>query len=380
MSEMTPRERVIAALSHEEPDRLPVSLGGTAHKLTDSIYFQLLEHFGIDEPADPVLTGNSISYSDNRLLDALGTDVRFLHMHPPQEYYTARYDDGSYEDWWHLTFKKMGDQYMYVHGPLGDASIDDLASFPWPDPIEESRVVGLKEEARRLYEGTDFALTAYRPTPAGLFETAWMMSGMERFMMAMLVDKPFANALLDKIQEIHMSLYRLQLEAVGQYVHIVEMLDDYGSQDGPLFSPKLYREMLKPRHAEMVSEIKKLAPKAKVMFHSCGSVYPFIEDFIEVGFDILNPVQPLAKNMDPARLKREFGTRICFLGGVDVQIEMRKPLAEAEEEVKTRIRQLAPGGGYVLAPSHNIFADIPLENLLGMVDLTMSYGRYPIQV
>jgi uroporphyrinogen decarboxylase len=380
MSEMTPRERVITALTHQEPDRLPISIGGSAHKLTDPTYFRLLEHFGIEKPVEPVLTGNSFSYNDNRVLDALGTDVRYLHMHPPREYYAAKHPDGSYEDWWHLTFKKMGDQYMYVHGPLGDATITDLEGFPWPEPMEPGRVEGLREEARQIYEETDYAIAAYRPTPAGLFETAWMMRGMEKFMMDMLLDKPFANALLDKIQAIHMGLYRLQLEAVGEYVQIVEMLDDYGSQDGPLISPKLYQEMLKPRHVEMVQEIKRLAHNAKILFHSCGSVYSFVEDFIDVGFDILNPVQPIAKDMDPARLKREFGSRMCFLGGVDVQVAMRGSLAQAEEEVKTRIRQLGPGGGYVFAPSHNVFADIPLENFLSMIEWAKTFGRYPIQI
>ena len=378
MKALSSRERVTAALAHQEPDRVPISLGGTAHKLTDPIYFQLKEHFGIQGEIQPVLAGNSLVYNDGRVLDALGTDIRYLHLRSPSSYVTRRHPDGSYEDWWHLTFKKMGAQYMYVHGPLGEAVIDNLASFPWPMANEPGRVAGLREEAREKHAHSTLSLAAYRPTPAGIFETAWMMRGMDKFMMDMLLDKEFANDLLDRIQAIHMDLYRLQLNEVGEYVQIVEVLDDFGSQTGPLISPDLYREMIKPREVQLVALIRELAPQAKILFHSCGSVYKLVDDFIEVGFDILNPVQPRARDMDPGRLKLEFGSRISFLGGVDVQEALRGTLEMAKSEVLTRIRQLGPGGGYILAPSHNVFEDIPLANVLGLVEWGKQYGRYPI--
>jgi len=150
----------------------------------------------------------------------------------------------------------MGAQYMYVSGPLSDAKIEDLDVFQWPRPLEVARVAGLREEALALHAERYYALAAYRPTPAGIFETAWMMRGMDKFMMDMLQDKEFANALLDRILAIHLDLYRLQLGEVGDLVQIVEVLDDFGSQSGPLISPALYRELLKPREIRLVALIR----------------------------------------------------------------------------------------------------------------------------
>jgi uroporphyrinogen decarboxylase len=378
LATMNSRERVVAALNHQEPDRVPISLGGTAHKITDELFVALCQHFGLDCTPSRVLTGLSFTYYDDQILEALGTDTRFLHLGAPEPYKQKVYPDGRYENEWGIVFKDEGHYQGVVGNPLRNATQADLKIYPWPKVQDPIRVTGLPERARSLYELGDSAIIAYRATMAGLFETASMLRGMEQFMVDLLLDKPFAQAMLDKILELHFEFYRLQLDAVGPYVHVVEVLDDYGTQSGLMISPALYREMLLPRHRQLVALIHKLAPQAKIMFHSCGGVAPLIPDFIEAGFDILNPLQPRAAGMDLFKIKAEYGKYMSFLGGLDVQQTLRGPRSGVEQETAELIRTLAPGGGFIFAPSHNLSQDVPVENVLHMLATVQDYGRYPV--
>jgi len=377
---MNSRERVITALNHQEPDRVPISIGGTAHKISDPLFHKLREHFGIQTEPAHVLTGISFTYYDDAVLEALGTDTRFVHMSAPKPYKKRIYEDGRYDNEWGVTFRDEGHYQGVVGNPLRDGTIDDIRAYAWPDPNDPHRVEGLADRARWLYESSESAIIAYRPTPSGLFETASMLRGMEQFMMDMMLDKELANVLLDAILELHFQFYRAQLGAVGRYVQVVEVLDDYGTQAGLMISPNLYRELLLPRHQQLTSLIRDLAPEAKIMFHSCGGVAPLLPDFIAAGFDILNPLQPRAAGMDFPKMKQDFGQEMNFLGGLDVQQTMRGPESEVIVEVKERLRVLAPGGGYIFAPSHNLSHDIPIENVFTMIDVVKQHGRYPIQI
>ena len=377
---MNPRQRVVTALKHQEPDRVPISIGGTAHKISDALFEALRQHFNIQGEPARVLTGISFTYCDDGLLDALGTDTRFLHLGTPDPYEKRTYGDGRYDNEWGITFQDEGHYQGVVGNPLREATLDDLDTYLWPDVNDPRRVQGLRERAEYLYEMTDYAIVAYRPTPSGLFETASMLRGMEQFMVDMMVDKGFAHAMLDNILEIHMDLYRLQLGAIGHYVQIVEVLDDYGTQSGLMISPTLYRELLLPRHRQLTALIRELAPAAKIMFHSCGGVAPLIPDFIKAGFDILNPLQPKAAGMDLPKMKAEFGDRMSYLGGMDVQQTLRGPKDGVREETIERLKVLAPGGGYIFAPSHNLSHDVPMENVLCMLETVRQYGEYPIRV
>ena len=168
------------------------------------------------------------------------------------------------------------------------------------------------------------------------------------------------------------------LKEVGAYVQVVMAADDLGTQSAMMISPDLYRKMIKPRQAEWIKALKR-GSNAKVFFHSDGDVYPIIPDLIEIGVDILNPVQGSAAQMDPARLKREFGNDLCFWGGVDTQtILPRGTSKDVETEVRLRLEQLGQGGGYVLAPVHNIMNEVPPENVLALYDTGREYGKYPM--
>jgi uroporphyrinogen decarboxylase len=199
---------------------------------------------------------------------------------------------------------------------------------------------------------------------------------MEKLLMDLLLEKTFVDALLWKLTEVLGEFYKVYLDVVGPFVSIVEIADDVGTQSGPMFSPKLYKELILEKHAYLARIVKEKAPHAKFMLHSCGSVKAFIPHFIEAGFDILNPVQPRARDMDPAMLKREFGREISFLGGVDVQQTMLGPVEGVCAEVRQRIEELSPGGAFVLAPSHNFGDDVPVDNILAFFEAAHQYGSY----
>ena len=374
---MNPRERVALALAHRQPDRVPLSLGGTAHKLSDSRNQLLKEHFGIDGDSPQRLTGAYLSYADNRVLDALGTDIRHVHLRPPRDFMSVQYPDETWRNEWGFHYRVLPSGFYELGGtPLGDATSADLARYPWPDPHDPARVAGLAEEVKDLYENTPYAIAAYRPTISGIFELSVQLRGMERLLTDLLLEREFVDALFWKLAEVLGEFYKIYLEVVGPYVQIVELADDLGSQAGPLIAPRLYRELLRDKHAYLIRTIKEKAPNAKVMLHSCGAIKPFISDFIAAGVDILNPVQPLAKNMDPVKLKAEFGKEIVFLGGVDVQQTMRGPVEGVRDEVRRRIDELGADGGFILAPSHNFGDDVPLENILAFFETAYEYGRY----
>jgi len=367
---MNSRERVMAALSHEPPDRAPVDLGSTAvsgiHRRANDALKTLL---GIeaDEPVHDVVQG--LVVPDERILQRFGVDLRRVALRPSSATATAlpSGSEDAYCDEWGIRRQRTDLYWDIVWHPLADAKVEDLRHYPWPDPRDPCRVAGLAGEARRLYEGTDYALAADF-LGGGIFEQALWMRGFERFMMDLVSDEPFATALLDTLLELYVEFYAVYLEAVAPYVQIVALGEDLGMQTGPLISPQLYRRLIKPRHKELYDFIHSRT-EARILHHTCGSVFPLVQDLIDVGVDILNPIQTSARGMDPAALKREFGERLVFHGGIDVQQIL--PFATPErvrEEVKRIVATLGQGGGYILAPSHNIQADVPPENVLAMYE------------
>jgi len=373
---MNPRERVIAVLRHELPDRVPVDLGSTAvsgiHQRANDALKALLD-IEADEPVHDVVQG--LVVPDKRILQRFGVDFRRVALRPPSTATSPTEGEDTYHDEWGMRRQRTELYWEIVEHPLADATVEDLHHYSWPDPHDPCRVAGtspalstsLAEEARRLHEETDYALVADF-LGGGIFEQALWMRGFERFMMDLVSDEPFATALLDTLLELYIEFYAVYLEAVGPYVQIVALGDDLGMQTGPLISPDLYRRLIKPRHKELYDFVHSRT-EAKIMHHTCGSVFPFVQDLIDVGVDILNPIQTSARGMDPVALKREFGERLVFHGGIDVQQIL--PFATPErvrEEVKHIVATLGQGGGYIFAPSHNIQADVPPENVLAMYE------------
>jgi uroporphyrinogen decarboxylase len=336
-----------------------------------------------NEPVHDVIQG--IVVPDEQILQRFGVDFRRVALRPPSTAAAAlpSGNENTYLDEWGMRRQRTELYWEIVGHPLAAATVEDLRHYPWPDPRDPCRVGGtsatpstgsgrwlstsLAEEARRLYEETDYALVADF-LGGGIFEQALWMRGFERFLMDLIADEPFAIALLDTLLELYTEFYAVYLEAVGPYVQIVALGDDLGMQNGLLISPDQYRRLIKPRHRELYDFIHSRT-EAKIMHHTCGGVFPLVQDLIDVGVDILNPIQTSACGMDPVALKREFGEQLVFHGGIDVQQIL--PFATPEmvrEEVKRIVAILGQGGGYILAPSHNIQADVPPENVLAMYE------------
>ena len=320
---MISRERVINALNYKEVDPLPTSLGGSAHKLNNTAFFQLLKYFNLDEKESyKELTEGFYSYYHTGLWESLGVDIIYVHMKPPV----------TKENWSSINaFREWGIMAEIKYGLINytDYALKDVnekselkEKLKISSPEEENRVKGLYKNTKYLYDNTDFAIGAYRPVPAGIFELSQAYFGMEKLFFSFYDNPDLVHALFDKLLQAQILFYKRQLDAIGKFVQIVEIIDDLGSQNSPLISPEIYRTFLKPVHAKLVKFIKQKAPHVKVLIHSCGSVAAFIDDFIDIGIDILNPMQPRANNMEPCKLKEKYGGRICFEGGIDVQQTM----------------------------------------------------------
>jgi len=365
-----------------EPDRVPICIGGVAQKFTMPVYNRVKEKLGIKdkyEKEDIHDELNNIIYYHPKILEYFNVDFREIQINkiPPRRIY----EDGSWENELGIRMKlsPSGETANFISHPLKDAETDDIKNYDWPKADNKERIRGKKDEALDLYKNSDYAIGAYKATLLGIFDCAWTMRGMEKFFMDLVFNKEITNTLLDKILEYNYGVYDLFLKEIGEYINCVEFNDDFGSQSNLMISPAQYREFIKPRHKIMIDMFKKNAPNAKVLIHSCGSIYDIIPDFIEIGIDIINPVQPLATKMDTFQLKKEFGKDMCFQGGIDLQVAMRGSFDDIEKEVKERIKSLAPGGGYVLSSANNIASDIPVENVFKLFELAFKYGRYPLE-
>jgi uroporphyrinogen decarboxylase len=312
---------------------------------------------------------------DEEILVALEVDTRYLRIQPPDNWKLKIEADNSFVDEWGTRYKKPPDSLYFdpVEFPLADASINDLKRFRCPDPDDPGRIRGLKERAKYLYENTDYAL-CLDTVGLGLFETTWMVRGLENILCDLVAEPKFAHTLLEMISEHKVALYRNLLGEIGEYIQVVFASDDMGTQKSAMMSLDLYRKTLQPHQQRIWTAVKGFTD-AKLFLHSCGSVYQYIPDLIEMGIDILNPVQASATGMDTHRLKKEFGNKISFWGAIDEQtvLSVGTPL-DVQNEVKKRIRDLADGGGYVIAPSHNLQADVTPQNIVAMAKAAKEYG------
>jgi len=260
--------------------------------------------------------------------------------------------------------------------------MDALEAFPWPDPAEPTRYDGLEDKARYLYEKTDFAL--HGRLGESIYERAGYMRGLENWMIDLLLHRDFAIALLQRLADIQLEMHYQGLNLIGAYLSTLRLGgEDLGSQEGPMISPKTFRDIVKPVLADHYAKVKEryinLNPDGKLMLHSCGSIREFIPDFIDMGIDVLDPVQTTANGMNWLSLKREFGNQISFHGGIDTQKVLPFGTLEAiEDEVRRKLEMFARGGGYILCPTHNVMGDIPASNLVYYFEAVARFGEYPI--
>ena len=383
---MTSRERVLAAINHEQPDRVPLVIGvSNATGIKMKPYKGIKDITGIQAP-DKYLYGwpeLGTAEIDEETMRRLHSDVRgVLDLEPENVRKRNRERDphGDYIDSWGGGQKEItpGDWFPCIH-PLSEAqTVEDLdLSQNWPDMSDPTRIAHVRATSERLAEENQFAILA---TPWLLFpfERALAMQGMEAFLLNMAMEPDFARALLEKIAGYCKQLMGRFLEELGDNVDIIKIGDDLGTQESLMISPKMYREMLKPVHADFISFIKSRT-KAKVFFHSDGDVVPLIEDLIEIGVDILNPIQTSAGSMsDLPSLKKRFGKNIVFCGGIDShRVLPFGSVEEVRQEVRRVMQILGPGGGCMIGAVHTVMNDVPPENVLAMVDAVEELGHYP---
>jgi len=363
---LLPRERIRVAIEHEAPDRPPLDLGGSyATAINVVAYARLCQALGL--PArSPLLREQTQSVTlDEELRQILGVDTIGLYERPPRPELECPGADRTLVSEWGLTYRQaegFGSPYTLASHPLAEATLADLDNYPWPDPLVSARFAGIAEEAARLREGP-YAVIGNLGW-SEVFGLAWYLRGFENFMVDLLTNKEFARALLRRITDYQKARYAAFLDLVGDALDIIPFMDDMGGQNGLFVSPRVYREVIKPFHAEVLSLIRSRT-RAAVMFHSCGGVAPLMDDFVEMGVEILNPVQVAARGMDTAALKQRYGQCIAFWGAVDTQNVL--PFGSADDvrtEVLRRIAELGAGGGYVVAPTHVVQADVPPANVL----------------
>ena len=382
---MTPRERMKVALGHKEPDRVPIDLGASiVTSITKAAYVPLREHLGL--PVEDVQIYDQVQqlpYLAEDLLDRFRVDTRMVQLPPTHVAGVEILDDGDYWamiDRWgsrmHMP-KTGGLYYDWVEFPIKELSMAALDRYSWPEPDPPAVVATLRDQARLLHETTDFALVGSGVIGGGIFEQGCRTVGLEDFMMALVLDRPFAERLMDGITEIYLESIRRYLDAVGEYIDVFTFWDDVCGQNGWLISPDLYVGLIKPRQRRLFDAIRR-GTDAKIFYHGCGAVFDLIPHLIEIGVDILNPVQVSARGMDSRRLKERYGKDVTFWGGgVDTQgvLPFGTP-EQVREEVKRRIDDLAPGGGFVFNAVHNIQAFVPPANIVAAFDAAFEYGRY----
>jgi uroporphyrinogen decarboxylase len=382
---MTSRDRVNRSLNHQEPDRVPIDLGGFQTGIHKNAYKELIGYLGINEEIvmlDPV---QQIVKPSEFILQKFHVDIRYITSHGPDSFKGGIEKNKRNGRIWHDLKDEFGvvwsmpdDQQLYMdisYHPLANAKTEDIPYYPFPDGTDKSRFSGVRDAALKLRNETGYAIS----TGIGgvTYETCWYLRGLEQWYCDMMDNQAFCEALVEQTFKYWYNYYTGFMESVGDIVDIVMVGDDLAGQGGPLFPPDFYRSVIKPRHKELMKHIRSLT-KAKIWYHTCGSCIEYIPDLIDIGIDILNPVQTSARNMDPMNLKKQFGDKIVFWGGgIDSQHVL--PFATPEQvkkEVSESLEIFKPGGGYVFNNIHNIQSGVPAENIIAMYEAAYEYGFY----
>ena len=378
---MLPRERVLAAINHNEPDRVPTALWGGPYGVVDNLYFRLLKHLNLGEPVQPFRMGHNISYIDDRVLSRLATDVRYVWPGAsPNSPTIQTKDPDTFKDAFGQVWKRALPYYYADTGILSTAtSIDQIdQAVTWPDTNVPHWTNGVHERAKHLRDQTDYFIVARMVMSHGVFQTACDLRGTVEFMTDMALNEEFAFSLLDRITDTLVGLLKGYLDATDDYIDMMELPgDDYAANENLLISPAMFRRFIKPALIRLITTIKRHNPDLKIMLHSDGMIGKLLPEFIELGIDVLHPLEPVPA-LDQAAIKAKYGKQLAFWGGIDISHAMRGSTADVVAETRERIAQLAPGGGYILAPSNHLQADIPVENVVALFESARKYGTYPL--
>lgn len=413
---MLSRERFLSALDHEEPDRAPVDLGSHPSSGISAIaYSNLKDYLGIEGGQTRVYdVVQQLAQPEEKIIDKFGVDIvdvgRTFNTNAedwyemelpngdpaeyPQWFRPERDEDGNwrvYSEDGELIAKMPNHGYFFdqTYFPYVDGYPDDyenlgqemdkvlwqaLVHSPWDNMEMDNFWEVLRERAIKLREDTNYAIML---TAGGnLFEWGTFLRRMDNFLKDLVRDQAEVARLLDALVEQHLKTYEKVTEYLGDVIDVIRFGDDLGDDKGPIMPPDIYRELFKPRQEKLISYVKDNSDLS-ILLHSDGSIYELIPDLIEIGFDAINPVQTNTKDMDPKKLKKEFGKDITFWGaGIDTREVLNKARPErVKRRVKKNLEVLTPGGGYVFAAIHNILPEVPPENVVAMFEAYEEFYR-----
>jgi len=402
------RERVLAALAHEEPDRVPLDMGGgAATGLVGHAHGKLLRHLGLTGDTKIWFPYVQWCIVDQKILDRFEIDCINVVPMPekwrkqtfpdgmpflePESFTTREEPDGSRLDMYKgIPVGRMppdGHWFDPIYFPLADAGIEDLDGFSWMAPASfyripditrlDEMVAGVRETARYWYENSDKALVGF--AGASIYETAQGLRGFEQLFIDFVQNRTFLDRLFDTIADANVEYAKRYCEAIADYAQVIVIGgEDIGAQESLQIRPELYREMVMPRIKRLWQTFKRNTD-AYLFIHSCGHIEPVIDDFIDAGIDIINPVQ-IGAGMDAKQLKKKYGDRVTFWGGgVDTQhVLPNGSTGEVRTQVRERINTFAPGGGYVFAAEQTIQTEVPPGNIVAMYDSAREFGKYPL--
>jgi uroporphyrinogen decarboxylase len=383
---MNSRERMLTTLNHQEPDRVPYDLASTqVTGISVKAYQALREALALPPVTVQIYDHiQQLALPDDDVMQRLQVDTRGLFALNSHNWQVNPIDGGDhwiYRDEWSITHHmlKPDEQYYSIaEVPLPDLSVtaEDLKNHRWPNMADPQRIAGLRALAEK-YRAAGYLVVMKHPF-AGIFEMSQRIVGMVNCMMLMSLDEQKVGVLFDKMLELKLDFWEMALPQLADVVDVISYADDYGTNDSQLISPAMFRAQIKPRLKILFSRIKELAPHVKLFFHSDGNLRPILPDFLELGVDILNPVQFTAKNMDLVGLKRDFGQDFVFWGG-GVNTTGVLPVGtpqQVKDDVRRNIESLAPGGGFVFNTVHNILMDVPPQNIIAMWEALQEYGVY----
>jgi uroporphyrinogen decarboxylase len=421
---MISRTRILTAISHHEPDRVPVDLGATPSSGISAIaYNRLKAHLGLcgTAGAGAVDRGHTRVYDvvqqlaepEAPILDRFHVDVVDLGRafnRRDSEWYDVRLMDGSaaeYPAWFHPEHQPDGawtardaageaiarmpssgtffDQTVFpwvdgypdgYHGldrAMGQVLWSALAHSPWDHAGDPGFWTRLREEALALRASTDRAILVV--CGCNLFEWGTFLRRLDNFLVDVYTEPDAVEGLLEALMERHLRTLALVCEAVGDVADVLRFGDDLGMDSGPFISPEHYRRLFLPRHERLCAYVHEHSGM-KTFLHSCGSIFELMPSLIEAGYDVVNPVQTQCRDMEPERLKREFGRDVTFWGGgSDTRhVLNRGTPQQVKDDARRRLEILAPGGGYVFNPIHNILPDVPPENVVALFEAVEEFG------
>jgi len=382
---MTSRERLLKALSHEEPDRVPIDLGGNQTGIHKFAYEALAKHLGMDASYEIMDAVQQLAQPSEAVLERLRVDTRYVAAGAAGDWtggIVQKERDGRL---WHdltdefgVTWSMPDDEPYYMdisHHPLAGATIEDIKDYPFPKGDDAGRFAGLREKALAIRNDTPYAVVS--GISGVTYEICWYMRGLEDWFCDMMTQPEFCEALIDQTKKFWLDWFRMFLDEVGDVVDVIMIGDDLAGQSGPLFNPDFYRRVVKPRQQEVAQYIRSRT-QAKLWYHTCGGCVEYIPDLLENGVQILNPVQISAEGMEPATLKERFGKDLVFWGGaIDSQHVLPSATPEKiRDDVRRHLEIWKPGGGYVFNNVHNIQAGVPAENIVALYDGAYEFGFY----